>query len=265
HTDESKVSQVLRNFISNALKFTERGEVRVSAAAGPGGTVVFSVADTGIGIAPEDQEAIFQEFTQLESAHQKSIKGTGLGLPLSRRLAELLGGGVGVRSRPGHGSTFSLTVPRVYHGPGETAFVPEVAPEVAPTRLPVLVIEDNRETLFIYEKFFKGTGFQAVPARTVRAARRALSEFRPVAIVLDILLEGESTWDLLAELKRQAETRDVPLWVVTMVDNQHKTVALGADDFCPKPVDRAWLLDRLQAAAGPATREKVLLIDDDEV
>jgi CheY-like chemotaxis protein len=129
----------------------------------------------------------------------------------------------------------------------------------------VLVVEDNRETLFIYEKFLKGTGFQAVPARTLRAARRALEEFRPVAVVLDILLEGENTWELIAELKRQPKTRDLPLWVVTMVDNQHKAVALGADDFCSKPVDRAWLLDRLQTAAAPEARAKVLLIDDDEV
>jgi signal transduction histidine kinase/DNA-binding response OmpR family regulator len=265
HTDEGKVSQILRNFISNALKFTERGSVVVRAVPGPDDAVIFSVADTGIGIAPEDQEAIFQEFTQLESAQQKRVKGTGLGLPLSRRLAELLGGGVSLTSQPGVGSTFSLTVPRVYRGPAEVGYAPEVTPVVDVTRLPVLVVEDNRETLFIYEKFLKGTGFQALPARTVRAARRALAEFRPVAVVLDILLEGESTWELIAELKRQPETRAIPLWVVTMVDNQHKAVALGADDFCSKPVDRAWLLDRLQALAGPADREKVLLIDDDEV
>ena len=132
-------------------------------------------------------------------------------------------------------------------------------------RLPVLVVEDNRETLFIYEKYLKGSGFQVVPARSIRAARRLLKEARPVAIVLDILLEGESTWELIAELKRQPQTRGMPLWVVTMVDNQHKARALGADDFCVKPVDRAWLLDKLQAVVAPAGREKVLVIDDDEV
>ena len=264
-SDEGKISQVLRNFISNALKFTERGEVRVSAAAGRDDTIVFSVADTGIGIAPDDQEVIFQEFTQLESGRQKRVKGTGLGLPLSRRLAELLGGGVSLKSEPGVGSTFSLTVPRVYRGPAEVSFAPEVSPQVDPSRLPVLIVEDNRETLFIYEKYLKGTGFQVIPARSVRAARRALAEMRPVAVVLDILLEGESTWELIGELKRQAHTRDVPVWVVTMVDNRHKAQALGADDFCAKPVDRAWLLERLHALSGPAGREKVLVVDDDEV
>ena len=265
NTDESKVSQVLRNFISNALKFTEQGEVRVTAERGPGDTVLFAVSDTGIGIAPEDQEAIFLEFTQLESARQKRVKGTGLGLPLSRRLAELLGGAVSLRSTPGIGSTFTLTVPRVYQGPAEVTYAPEVTPQIDPARLPVLVVEDNRETLFIYEKYLKGTGFQVLPARSVRAARRAVQEMRPIAVVLDILLEGESTWELIGELKRAESTCKIPVWVVTMVDNQHKARALGADDFCVKPVERAWLLDRLQALAAACVRERVLLIDDNEV
>jgi signal transduction histidine kinase/CheY-like chemotaxis protein len=264
-TDEGKVSQVLRNFISNALKFTERGEVRVSAAAGPDDTVAFAVADTGIGIAPDDQERIFQEFTQLDSDRQKGVKGTGLGLPLSRKLAELLGGRISVKSTPGAGSTFALIVPRVYRGPTEVSFVPDVSARLDPTRLPVLVVEDNRETLFIYEKYLKGTGFQVIPARTLRGARRALQEFRPVAVVLDVLLEGENTWELLAELKGARVTRDLPVLVVTMVDNQHKALALGADAHCVKPVDRGWLLDKLNAAAKPAARDRVLLIDDDEV
>jgi signal transduction histidine kinase/DNA-binding response OmpR family regulator len=265
HTDESKVSQVLRNFISNALKFTENGEVRVSAATGPDDTAIFSVADTGIGIELEDQETVFQEFTQLESSRQKRVKGTGLGLPLSRKLGELLGGRITLRSTPGVGSTFSLIIPIVYGGPAEVSFAPDVSPQVDPTRRPVLIVEDNRETLFIYEKYLKGTGFQVIPARTLRAARRAAAEIRPVAVVMDILLEGENTWDLIADLKRQPHMRGVPVWVVTMVDNQHKARALGADDFCVKPVDRGWLLDRLHALPRPGSPEKLLLIDDDEV
>jgi signal transduction histidine kinase len=101
--DEGKLSQILRNLIGNALKFTERGEVRVSAAVGEGDEVTFSVADTGIGIALEDQERIFDEFSQLESALQRKATGAGLGLPLSRKLAELLGGRVALVSEPGLG------------------------------------------------------------------------------------------------------------------------------------------------------------------
>ena len=115
HTDEAKVSQILRNLISNALKFTERGEVRVSVWMDDrSGTITFIVADTGIGIAPEDQERIFEEFSQLEHRLQRRVRGTGLGLPLARRLAELLGGTLLVTSEPGIGSTFSVSLPARY-------------------------------------------------------------------------------------------------------------------------------------------------------
>jgi signal transduction histidine kinase/CheY-like chemotaxis protein len=263
-TDESKVSQILRNFISNALKFTERGEVRVSAALGDDDTIVFAVADTGIGIAREDQERIFEEFTQVEGPRQKQFKGSGLGLPLVKKLTGLLGGRVQLRSELGVGSTFSVLLPRVYQGPKEVAFVPEVTVQVDPARRPVLVVEDNRETLFIYEKYLKGTGFQVVPARTLRAARGALAQFRPTAVILDVLLEGENSWELLAELKQAEATRDIPVLVVTIVENESKALALGADAFCPKPLDRAWLLDKLRARVQEETPKKVLLIDDDE-
>ena len=134
HTDETKVAQILRNFISNALKFTEHGEVRVSAAAGPHDTIVVTVADTGIGIAPEDQERIFDEFTQVEHPRQRRVTGTGLGLPLSRRLARLLGGDVLLRSTPGVGSTFILHVPRHLPAPPSAAESMRPAMEGAPPR-----------------------------------------------------------------------------------------------------------------------------------
>jgi signal transduction histidine kinase len=117
-TDDRKLAQVLRNFISNALKFTTRGEVRVSARGQPDGTVTFSVADTGIGIAPEFHHAIFHDFAQVDSPIQKRLRGTGLGLSLSKRLAELLGGTVTLQSALGQGSTFSVTVPAQLAGEG---------------------------------------------------------------------------------------------------------------------------------------------------
>jgi len=134
-TDEGKVSQILRNFISNALKFTERGEVRVSAGFRPERqTVAFSVADTGIGIAPEHQELVFQEFAQLNHPLQKRVKGTGLGLPLARKLAELLGGSIGLDSRPGAGSTFFAELPVACPGAKPEPAAPDVQPEPAQPR-----------------------------------------------------------------------------------------------------------------------------------
>src|SRR3984893_15159257 len=265
YTDEAKVSQVLRNFISNALKFTERGEVRVSAERGHDETVVFAVADTGIGIAEEDQERIFQEWVQVEGQKQRTVKGTGLGLPLSRKLAQLLGGNVYVRSQVGLGSTFFAAIPIRFTGEAEVAYVPDVKRELDATKLPILVVEDNREALFIYEKYLKGTQFQVIPAKDLNEARRALREFRPVAVVLDVWLQGEHSWELLQELKQTPSTAGIPILVVTVVDNREKEMALGADGFHAKPIDRSWLIQQLDETAKRLSQRQVLIIDDDEV
>ena len=271
-SDESKVSQILRNFISNALKFTERGEIRVSARLTEDGEhVIFAVADTGIGIAPEDQETIFQEFTQLDSGLQRRVKGTGLGLPLTRKLAELLRGTVGVTSTPGVGSTFSVILPLEF-GPLSTtapARVSEGTPGVDwvsdPGRPPVLVLEDNAETILLYRKYLRETTFHLFVARSVREARQILAVVRPRAIVLDILLQGEDTWEFLAELKRDEHTRDIPVVVVTEVDDRQKALALGADAFRQKPVDSEWIVTTLRALGGGGSGKRALIIDDDEV
>ncbi len=264
YSDEAKISQVLRNFISNALKFTERGEVRVSARAGHDNTVVFTVADTGIGIAPADQDRIFQEWEQIEGKLQKTAKGTGLGLPLSKKLTQLLGGDVYVKSQLGVGSTFFAVVPVGYTGATEAVYVPDVKRELDASKLPVLVVEDNREALFIYEKYLKGTGFQVVPAQDLKEARRALQEFKPIAIVLDVLLQGEHSWQLLQDLKQNTTTRDIPVFVVTVVENEAKAMAMGATGFHAKPIDRAWLLTQLQSTLR-RDEGQILIVDDDEI
>jgi signal transduction histidine kinase/CheY-like chemotaxis protein len=264
YSDEAKVSQILRNFISNALKFTERGEVRVSVSQERDHTLHFSVSDTGIGIAQDDQERIFQEWTQLEGRLQKTAKGSGLGLPLSRKLAQLLGGDVYVKSRLGLGSTFTAVIPIDFKGETGVVYVPEVKRELDASRMPVLVVEDNREALFVYEKYLKSSRFQVVPAKNIVEARAALKAFRPVAIVLDVLLEGEHSWDLLRELKLDPATRDIPVYVVTVVDNRQKALALGADGFQAKPIDRMWLLEQLNLIATGKAHPRVLIIDDDE-
>jgi signal transduction histidine kinase/CheY-like chemotaxis protein len=264
HTDEGKLSQILRNLISNALKFTEQGEVRV-AAQREDEHVTFTVRDTGIGIATENRERIFEEFVQIENPLQKRYKGTGLGLPLSRRLAQLLGGGLQVESAPGQGSTFTVALPFIYRGREEDARIPELSRVLDPARLPVLAVEDNRETLLVYDRFLKDSGFQLVPATSVAEARRTLQHVRPMAIVMDILLEGENTWGLLEEIKTAEATRALPVFVVTMVDNARKARAVGADDFCIKPMERDWLLSRLRAAAPSQATPKILIVDDDEI
>lgn len=262
-TDEGKVSQIMRNFISNALKFTESGEVRVGAER-QGDAVRFTVSDTGIGIAPEDQERIFEEFVQLEVPIERASKGTGLGLPLSRRLAELLGGSIGVESELGVGSTFHATIPIVYSGAGDISAA-QTRAEADPTRLPVVVVEDSADAVFTYEKLLKGTGFQVLAAGTVATARALLAEVRPLAVIVDVPPQDESTWELMRELKADERMKDVPIFMITVEDDQRKASELGVDALSVKPVDRKWLVRQLRQVARRREPERVLVIDDDEV
>lgn len=263
-TDEGKVSQVLRNFISNALKYTEKGEVRVSARLDPAReAVVFSVADTGIGIAPEYHERIFDEFTQVENPLQKSHRGTGLGLPLSKRLAELLGGTISVASEVGVGSTFSAAIPMVYQAPLRSEGTPLA--EIQPGRHAVLVIEDRLEDLLLYERILEGSPFQPVWARSLSEGRRLLQDARPLAVILDLRLGNEDSWPLLAEIKNAEETRDLPIVVSSQFDDRSKAEALGANAYFLKPVGRKALLDRLFELTNLAAPVRVLVADDEEV
>ena len=266
YSDEGKISQILRNLISNALKFTERGEVRVSARLDPDGdTMVFDVADTGIGIAPEDVPRVFEEFTQLEHRLQRNVKGTGLGLPLSRRLADLLGGSLSVQSTPGIGSTFTLRVPVHYRSPQMRSPRPfEWEPE--PGKLPLLIVEDAADAQYFYDKVLRATAYQIYPARSLREAEQALDTIAPAAVILDIVLGSEEVWDLLIRLKREERTRNVPTVIVSSVADREKAFALGADAYLVKPVDRRELVDTLvalQVRTQPPIR--VLVVDDEDM
>jgi CheY-like chemotaxis protein/anti-sigma regulatory factor (Ser/Thr protein kinase) len=259
--DEGKVSQILRNFLSNALKFTERGEIRVRAALDASGQqVTIAVSDTGIGIAPADQARIFEEFAQVEHVVQKKVKGTGLGLALSRRLAEVLGGGITLESEPGRGSTFFLHLPVAYAPPPALAVETQ---EVDPRRIPVLVVDDDPVNLSVYDRVLRGSEFQILAARTIREAEAWLATGQPRAAVLDIQLLGEDSWGLLAEIKGRPGPAVLPVVVVTSVDDERKALALGADAYRTPPVEGEWLLGTLRELAGPAPRS-VLIVDDDE-
>ncbi|HWC97527.1 MAG TPA: ATP-binding protein [Candidatus Sulfopaludibacter sp.] len=258
-TDEGKVSQILRNFISNGLKFTEAGEVRV-AAQRQGDSVIFSVSDTGIGIAPENLERIFQEFAQIDSPSQRRTKGTGLGLPLARKLAELLGGSVRVDSVPGQGSTFYASIPLVFRLAVSKV---ETTWQIDSRRTPILLVEDSIEIRLVYEEYLRNSPYQLVAVPSLREARQALRVFQPAAFILDVMLQGEDTWSFLAELKATEQTRSIPVLLQTVVDDEPKALALGADAFLQKPVSRETLLKELTRLVVPRCR--VLVIDDDDL
>jgi signal transduction histidine kinase/response regulator RpfG family c-di-GMP phosphodiesterase len=264
-TDEGKVSQILRNFLSNAIKFTERGEVHIRAQYDrTTDTIGFSVRDTGIGIAEDQIGVIWQEFGQVTHALKRKIKGTGLGLPLAKKLAELLGGGVGVLSNPGEGSVFTVTVPRVYQQAmdateAEAGWTPE------PGRLAVLVVEDDAVDSFTFERVLAGTRYQLLPTRSLAEAKRALEHVTPAAILLDILLAGEDSWRFLIEMKQRPQTDHIPIIVVSTSAEEHKARGLGADEYIAKPIERDRLVRVLDKVTGEHSVTKVLVVDDDEV
>ncbi|MEO8127530.1 MAG: ATP-binding protein [Bryobacteraceae bacterium] len=264
YSDEGKVSQILRNFLSNALKFTEKGEVRTSATLVNPDTVEFSVSDTGMGIAGHDLEAIFQDFVQVDHPIQKTVKGTGLGLPLSRKLSALLGGGVHVQSELGIGSTFSLKMPLRYK---ETTLAAETKlpqPVLDPFSFPIVVVDDGPEMLMIFRNFLRNSGYQMFPATTTREALDLIDRVTPSAIVLDIVLRAEDTWALLARLKADSATKDIPILIVSTIEDQAKAFHLGANGYLVKPFERGILLDELNKVTLRSSTTRLLLIDDEE-
>jgi signal transduction histidine kinase/ActR/RegA family two-component response regulator len=208
-TDEGKLAQILRNLVSNALKFTEAGEVRVTASR-EGENCVFAVRDSGIGIAPEDQERIFQEFAQVRHRLQSRVKGTGLGLPLSRKLAELLGGTLTVASAPGAGSTFTLTIP---------TRMPGLAESDAGTRSGrplVLVIDDEEAARYVLRQMVgAGDRYDVIEARGgTEGLQRAEAE-HPDLILLDLNMPDLHGEEVLGRLAASPATSDIPVIVCT--------------------------------------------------
>jgi CheY-like chemotaxis protein/anti-sigma regulatory factor (Ser/Thr protein kinase) len=215
-TDQGKVAQVLRNFLSNALKFTEQGKIRVSVERiDADDQVTLSVEDTGIGIAPEDQARIFEEFTQLDNqfTRQGKTKGSGLGLPVSKKLAELLGGSVSVRSVPGKGSTFSLTLPRclrVSHS--ETAVNSEPMPASSGGR--VLVVDDDETSRYVLRQMVP-PDYEVIEAATGQDGFQRARQERPTVIFLDLIMPGINGVQTLQWLRSDPVSRNIPVVIYT--------------------------------------------------
>jgi signal transduction histidine kinase/CheY-like chemotaxis protein len=217
-TDEGKVTQILRNFISNSLKFTERGEVRVRAALTvEGDNVTFYVADTGVGIAAADQARIFEEFTQIENPLQRYTQGTGLGLPLSRRLARLLGGDVTVESEVGVGSTFSATIPVRYSAKGRGLEAPAKGERLKTPRPEsrLLLIDDEESARYLIKKMLSRLPWQVDEAASGEEGIRMARKARPNLILLDLKMPGLSGLETLSRLKSDPLTSETPVVIVT--------------------------------------------------
>jgi CheY-like chemotaxis protein/anti-sigma regulatory factor (Ser/Thr protein kinase) len=225
-TDESKVSQILRNFLSNALKFTERGSITVRARRISPDAVALAVADTGIGIAPEFHGRIFQEFGQVDSPLQKKVRGTGLGLPLSMRLAQLLGGTINLESTPGVGSTFTLVIPITYHQSEDRTVQATPAAE-APPRRRVLVIDDDEASRYLVRRWLPGDTFEIVEQGSSPAAIATVRAVLPDVIVLDLMMPDLSGFDVFEQLQADEQTRKIPVVVYTSMNEANARARLG--------------------------------------
>jgi len=225
-TDEHKISQVLRNLVGNALKFTERGHVEVRARRGDGGRVAFEVEDTGIGIAPEHRELVFLEFAQVDGQTHARTRGSGLGLPLSRRLATLLGGTLELVATSQPGSTFRFELPARFEGdipapPSAPVEVSVVEAVPASGRPRILVIDDDVASRYVLRRWLDGR-YRVEEAESGQDGLRMAAD-HPAAIFLDVVMPDLTGFEILERLKAQPATRDIPVVVYT-------ALVLGAND-----------------------------------
>jgi CheY-like chemotaxis protein/signal transduction histidine kinase len=309
-TDGRRVQQVIKNLLSNALKFTPKGSVELSIRLVQAGwssdhevlqhadrVIAFSVKDTGIGIAPENQKTIFEAFQQADGSTTRKYGGTGLGLAISREIAYLLGGELCVHSTLGEGSTFTLYLPQVYAGPhkpfGRAAPISavlaarkeSVAPMVTAEPPPLgtveddrreigfgdrvlLVVEDDPKFATVVADMARGRGFKVLISQRGEQAVALVREFKPAAVILDLLLPDVGGWTVLDRIKFDPATRHIPVHVMTVADeDSRRALDHGAFAFLKKPVSHEELteaLARIEAITGAGRVARLLLAEDNE-
>jgi DNA-binding response OmpR family regulator/anti-sigma regulatory factor (Ser/Thr protein kinase) len=280
HSDQDKIRQIVLNLLSNAAKFTQEGRI-VLAARQDGEYLHISVSDTGIGISNETLPRIFKEFQQADSTTTRQYGGTGLGLSISRNLAQLLGGDLTVESELGKGSTFTLVIPIQYQSKlapssddntplsleRKPVLIQEPAQhlESVSAKKRILVIDDDPDAVYLLQENLNQQDFEIIGAHNGHEGLRMAREQRPRAILLDIVMPGADGWQVLHDLKMDAITTDIPVVMLTIVDNKPLGFQLGAAAYLLKPLDAVEVRDALNRVIGlTAPRQKrVLVIDDD--
>jgi CheY-like chemotaxis protein/anti-sigma regulatory factor (Ser/Thr protein kinase) len=265
-SDQTKLRQSLLNLLSNAAKFTERGRITLAARrmADPhGDRLQFVVSDTGIGMAPEQLQGLFQAFSQARSSTSRDYGGTGLGLAITRHFCRILGGDVAVESTPSKGSTFTLVLPAVC-----PAAAPEVTTSSAPARRAdalgtVLIIDDEKPAHELLERELAGAGYHILHAAGGREGLKVAKQARPDVITLDIIMPDLDGWSVLKALKADPELCDIPVVLVTIMRDRDLGFALGAADYITKPLDLEVLMRVVGRHVSADGRAQVLVVDDD--
>jgi adenylate cyclase len=263
--DPMRLRQILLNLLSNACKFTKQGEVklRVKKVVDGRNWIEIAVADTGIGMTPEQQAKLFEEFTQADSSTARQYGGTGLGLAITRKLARMMGGDVTVTSEPGKGSVFTVRLPG--SADAQTRSSSGSDGRRSPTADRVLVIDDDATARELIADHLKAEGFSVVTAAGGVQGLKLAKQLRPTAITLDVMMPDLDGWSVLAALRQDPELADIPVIMITIVDEHRRGIALGAAGYLTKPIDRERLhrlVNRFRAQVPPT---RVLLVEDDSV
>jgi HAMP domain-containing protein/CheY-like chemotaxis protein/signal transduction histidine kinase len=302
NTDPKRLQQILKNLLSNAMKFTERGSVRLSARATNSGwtqghpvldiaptVIAFDVVDTGIGISPKKQKIVFEAFQQADAGTSRKYGGTGLGLAISREIASLLGGEIRLQSVEGKGSAFTLYVPLNYVGPehadrplSHAVAQPVAAPmgdglvarhevvaddraALEPEKPTLLVVEDDPRYATVLRDLARSRGFNVLVADRGADALRMVHDYRPSAVSLDIFLPDMLGWTVLARLKQDPGTRHIPVQIVTIEEERHHSLERGAFSYIAKPATSELIneaIERIRLYTLPRTK-KLLVVEDD--
>jgi signal transduction histidine kinase/CheY-like chemotaxis protein len=268
HADVTRLNQCLLNILSNALKFTEGGTVRLDVtrtAEGGEDWITFRVSDTGIGMTPEQLKKLFQAFTQADLSTTRKYGGTGLGLAITRKLCQMMGGDITAESEPGKGSTFTMRLPAVVrkHRPEVPPPARHLAPVPPPGASTVLVVDDDPAAQDLLTRVLAKEGFRVVTTASGAEVLRLARELRPRAITLDVMMSGQDGWSVLSALKADPEVADIPVIMLTIVDDKNLGHALGASDYLTKPLDRNRLVSALKKWCGPSRQRLALVAEDD--
>ncbi len=271
--DPLRVRQILLNLLSNACKFTENGQVTIAATClkvDDAKGVLLTVADTGIGMTPQQMKNLFQEFSQADSSTTRKYGGTGLGLAISQRLCRAMGGDITVNSTPGVGTKFTVWLPSAIEAPTTQAQPPvrgvSAAEHVRLISNVVLVVDDDEAVRDQMRRFLVREGCDVVTAKDGMEGLKLARQLKPALITLDVLMPGCDGWSVLQELKADPELATIPVVMLTMADERNRGYALGAADYMVKPIERdalRKLIAKLWSGA-PGSAPRVLIVEDDE-
>jgi signal transduction histidine kinase/DNA-binding response OmpR family regulator/HAMP domain-containing protein len=269
NTDRGRVVQVLLNLLGNAVKFTEKGKVELAVSVTSDRMLKFSVSDTGIGISKQNQEAIFEEFRQLDGTTTRKYSGTGLGLAICKKIIDLLGGSIGVDSIEGKGSTFSFTIPIKFLLEKRKSNSLPINLEVLRKNIknPILVIDDDPEIRYTIGQYLNSNGYEVIFAEDADNGIRLAIEKQPFAITLDILLPDRDGWNVLKELKENSRTKDIPVILVSIIGDRNVGFGLGAFEYFIKPISADKLISAFNKLEMLAKKriQKIVIVNDDEL